>query len=49
MLDHISLSPEVKRGVIISNENGIIVLRHEEPKIRKVWELRNFEENLKTS
>ena len=48
MFDPISLSPQVKRGVIISNEHGIIVLRHEEPKIRKVWEIRKFEENLKT-
>ena len=48
MFDPTSLSPQVKRGVIISNEHGIIVLRQEEPKIRKVWEIRKFEENLKT-
>ena len=70
MFDQISLSPQVKRIVIIRNEHGIHELSHKLPndfliptafsllgggfcphkkKDSGFWEVRKYQENLKTS
>ena len=44
-----SFSPQVKRSMIISNKHDIYELPHELPNDLRLYEIRNNQENLKTS
>ena len=49
MFDQIFLSPQVKRGVIISNKHVISKIPNESPNDLGSSDIRKFQENLKTS
>ena len=49
IIEQILLSPQVKQSGIISNKHGIYELPHELPNHLRLKEIRNYQENFKTS
>ena len=49
MFYQIFLSSLVKQSAIISNKHGIYELAHELPNDLRLWKIRKYQENLKTS